>query len=394
MTTSETHIGSESFRAAVLNWLAENCPSSMRGPAPKSEIVWGGSHERFVNPDARVWLERMAAKGWTAPEWPAEYGGGGLDTHRAKILREELRRIDARAPLSSFGLLMLGPVLLEYGTEAQKRRHLPRIVRGEVRWCQGYSEPGAGSDLAALSTFAEDKGDYFLVNGSKIWTSYADLADAMFCLVRTDRGSKHAGISFLLIDMAAPGVEVRPIRLISGESVFCETFFTDVVVPKDERVGQAGEGWAIAKALLGHERRNVSSGGFGAGHQTDAVRNALARIGLVNGKLADPHFRYRLAHARINAEIFVQMTRGDEPVDASVMKILAAEIQQANAELAMDLLGVDALPSDVEPEAALQRSAWLRSKANSIEGGTTEINLNIIATRGLGLPTRRTHDRG
>ena len=227
----------DKFRQEIKAWLEENCPPSMRTPMPEEETVWGGRNARFTNPDAKLWLDRMAARGWTAPTWPKEYGGGGLTRDENLVLQQELRRIKARPPLSSFGLWMLGPALLEFANEEQKKEHLPKIVRGEIRWCQGYSEPGAGSDLAGLQTKCEDKGDHYLVNGQKIWTSYADKADWIFCLVRTDPTTKHDGISFLLFDMMSPGVEARPITMISGASPFCETFFTDVKVPKKNLVG-------------------------------------------------------------------------------------------------------------------------------------------------------------
>jgi len=206
----------DAFRAETRAWLAENCPASMRTPMAEDEVAWGGRRAVWKNPETKLWLDRMAARGWTAPTWPAEYGGGGLTAEQARILAQELKNIGARPPLFSFGVWMLGPVLLEYATEAQKQEHLPKIAAGKIRWCQGYSEPGAGSDLASLQTKCEDKGDHFLINGQKIWTSYADQADWIFCLVRTDTTRKHEGISFVLFDMATRGVETRPIQLISG----------------------------------------------------------------------------------------------------------------------------------------------------------------------------------
>ncbi|RMF00132.1 MAG: acyl-CoA dehydrogenase, partial [Alphaproteobacteria bacterium] len=213
------------FQEEVRSWLETNCPPSMRTPMPEEETVWGGRRETFVNPESRIWLERMAERGWTCPTWPKAYGGGGLSAEEAKVLEAELRRINARPPLQSFGIWMLGPALLEFASHEQRLRFLPPICRGEIRWCQGYSEPGYGSDLAGLQTRAEDMGDYYLVNGSKIWTSYADKADWIFCLVRTDpEAPKHEGISFLLFDMESEGVTTSPIRLISGASPFCQTF--------------------------------------------------------------------------------------------------------------------------------------------------------------------------
>ncbi|MBV1934624.1 MAG: acyl-CoA dehydrogenase family protein, partial [Parvibaculaceae bacterium] len=233
----------EEFRKETRDWLEENCPQSMRTPMGDNEEPWGGKNASWPNPDSKVWLDNMASRGWTAPTWPKAYGGGGLGKDEAKILSQELRAIKARPALMSFGIWMLGPALLEFASEEQKLKYLPQIVRGEIRWCQGYSEPGAGSDLAGLQTSADDKGDHYLVNGQKIWTSYANYADWIFCLVRTDKTVKHAGISFLLIDMETKGVETRPIKLISGSSPFCETFLTDVTVPKENLVGELNKGW-------------------------------------------------------------------------------------------------------------------------------------------------------
>ena len=247
------------FRAETRAWLIANCPATMRTPMSEDDEVWGGRRPVFDHPDQKTWLERMAARGWTAPTWPREYGGGGLSPAEALVLSEEMRSLGCRRPLKSFGVWMLGPVLLEFASEEQKLEHIPRIVRGEIRWCQGYSEPGAGSDLASLAARAVPDGQDFVVSGHKIWTSHADRSDWMFCLVRTDPSApKHDGISFLLIDMASPGITVRPIRLISGSSPFCETFFDEVRVPKKNLVGRPGAGWTIAKRLLQHERALIS----------------------------------------------------------------------------------------------------------------------------------------
>ena len=269
----------EQFRQEASAWLEENCPASMRTPIRSFEEIYsGGRNPEIDHPDQVVWCERMAEKGWTVPHWPREYGGGGLEKQEIKILREELSRIGARPALTSFGISMLGPALLKFGSEEQKLEHLPKIVRGEIRWCQGYSEPNAGSDLASLATRAEDKGEHYLINGQKIWTSYADKCDWIFCLVRTDNtGSKHEGISFVLFDMDQPGVSVKPIRLISGSSPFCETFFDDAVAEKKNLVGEEGNGWTIAKYLLTHEREMISS--FGAAPKKTVGQVALETVG-------------------------------------------------------------------------------------------------------------------
>ncbi|MBT8146371.1 MAG: acyl-CoA dehydrogenase family protein, partial [Gammaproteobacteria bacterium] len=265
----------EEFRASTRAWLADNCPPSMRTPMVTDEIVWGGRNATYKNPESKLWLERMGEKGWTCPTWPAEYGGGGLSKEQSLILADELRRINARPALSSFGISMLGPVLLEYGTHEQKMQHIPKIVRGEIRWCQGYSEPGAGSDLASLQTKAVLDGDYYTINGSKVWTSYANLSDWIFCLVRTDSDvPKHSGISFILFDMSSEGVSTKPIQLISGSSPFCETFFDNVKVPAGNLVGRLNDGWTIAKRLLQHERTMISSFGL-AGGNIDRGANTL-----------------------------------------------------------------------------------------------------------------------
>ena len=388
----------ETFRTDVRDWLEANCPDSMRTPMPEDEIAWGGKNGVFKNPDSKLWLERMGEKGWTAPEWPKEYGGGGLTKAEAKVLQEELRRIKARPALFSFGLWMFGPVLIEYGNEDQKKRFLPDIVKGKTRWCQGYSEPGAGSDLAGLQTKCEDKGDHYLINGQKVWTSYANEADWIFCLVRTDTSVKHEGISFILFDMESDGVETRPIKLISGSSPFCETFFTDVKVPKDQLVGRVNGGWEIAKRLLQYERANISAGGFGGG--TGALPpHEIAKhyIGEENGRLADADLRVRLAKQAMADKAFGltvkrmgEQSKAGEEVGhtASIVKYQAAKLNQSKTELVMEALGHQGLGWDGEgySEAELKAPrAMLRAKANSIEGGTSEVNLNVVAKRVLGL---------
>ena len=390
----------ETFRVEVRSWLEESCPASMRTPAPDDEIVWGGRRAEFKNPDSKVWLERMAERGWTAPTWPGEYAGGGLSTGQARVLTEEMQRIGARSPLFSFGISMLGPALLEFANEAQLHEHLPKVVRGEIRWCQGYSEPGAGSDLAGLQTRAEDKGDHYLVNGSKIWTSYANLADWIFCLVRTDRDApKHRGISFLLFDMETPGVSTVPIKLISGVSPFCQTFFDDVRVPKENLVGELNDGWTIAKRLLQHERAMISNIGSRFGSNPESLEDLAKRyIGVTNDGIADPVLRdsiarhkmddhaFALTQARAIAESEAGMAAGST---SSMFKYYGTELNKRRQELMLETLGSQSLGWEGEgfDEQELQTTrSWLRSKANSIEGGTSEIQLNIIAKRVLGLP--------
>ncbi|MBS0274993.1 MAG: acyl-CoA dehydrogenase family protein [Proteobacteria bacterium] len=390
----------ENFRAETRKWLEENCPPSMRGQgggAFEDDAVWGGRKAKYKNPDAKLWLDRMGAKGWTAPTWPREYGGGGLSKDEAKVLSQELARIKARPALLSFGLWMLGPVLLEYANEEQKKKFLPQIVRGEIRWCQGYSEPGAGSDLASLRTKCEDKGDHFLINGQKIWTSYADQADWIFCLVRTDTTKKHEGISFVLFDMTTPGVEARPIKLISGQSPFCETFFTDVKVPKAQMVGKLNGGWEIAKRLLQYERQNISSGGFGGGSGVELEDVAKYYVGTEDGAIADADLRARITAHRMEARAFTLTVRrieeeskaakGPSPA-VSIIKYAAAKLNQDRCELMVEAMGSQSLGwegASYKPEEIAAMRGMLRSKGNSIEGGTSEVNLNVISKRVLGL---------
>jgi alkylation response protein AidB-like acyl-CoA dehydrogenase len=301
-----------------------------------------------------------------------------------------MARINARNPLMSFGISMLGPALLKYGNEAQKKLYLNQIARGEIRWCQGYSEPGAGSDLASLQTKCEDKGDHWLVNGQKVWTSYADKADWIFCLVRTDPAApKHQGISFLLFDMKSPGVSTKPILLISGYSPFCETFFDDVKVPKDQLVGELNKGWDVAKYLLGHEREMIS--GMGLGGQSGSLGEAFGEV------LADdPLLRADVARFDVDQLAFRAMSEKfiDElkvgrahPAQPSMMKYAGTELNKARHELVMAARGSDALEWDSDrSHHGKNAREWLRTKANSIEGGTSEIQLGIVAKRILELP--------
>ncbi|WP_374656889.1 acyl-CoA dehydrogenase family protein [Phenylobacterium sp.] len=395
----------DAFRGDVKTWLEANYPAELRDPKAKTdpEAVWGGRAFEGSSDPQIVWLNRMAEKGWTAPTWPAAYGGGGLSRDQARVLEQELAAGRYRQPLASFGVWMLGPVLLEYGSEAQKQEYLPKIVRGEIRWCQGYSEPGAGSDLAGLQTKCEDKGDHWLINGQKIWTSYANKADWCFCLVRTDTSKKHEGISFVLIDMKTPGVETRPIQLISGESPFCETFFTDVKIPKDALVGKINGGWEIAKRLLQYERQNIS-GGFGGGGGAGGMAGDLAQIakGYVGidatGALADSDLRTRITKNKMDFDCFyktiarvaAESKASNGPSAAtSIIKYAAATFAQERSELMVEAMGAQALGWEGEgftPNELTATHGWLRSKGNSIEGGTSEVNLNVVAKRVLGLP--------
>ncbi|MFT3978762.1 MAG: acyl-CoA dehydrogenase family protein [Sphingomonas bacterium] len=388
----------EQFRAGTRAWLEANCPPEMREPVRgEKDSVWGGRDQSAMTPAQKLWMDRMGERGWTVPDWPKEYGGGGLSAAETKILREEMAALRCRNPLSSFGISMLGPALLKYGNEAQKKEHLPKIARGEIRWCQGYSEPNAGSDLASLATKAEDKGDHFLVNGQKIWTSYADKADWIFCLVRTDPTNKHNGISFVLFDMRTPGVSTKPILLISGYSPFCETFFDNVKVPKENLVGELNKGWDVAKYLLGHEREMISGMGLGGGGKNPLIEGARKTIGLdAEGRLADPVLRAQIALFEVRAKAFAAQSERfiDElkagkahPAQPSMMKYYGTELNKSRHELMMAAGGSDELEWESEAsEGGREARAWLRTKANSIEGGTSEVQLNIIAKRILNLP--------
>jgi alkylation response protein AidB-like acyl-CoA dehydrogenase len=351
--------------------------------------------------DSRIWLDKMGAKGWTAPTWPKEYGGGGLSNAEAAILNDEMRKLPARPPLVSFGISMLGPVLLEYGNEAQKKRFLPEIVRGDIRWCQGYSEPGSGSDLASLQTRAVRDGDHFVVTGQKIWTSYADYSDWIFCLVRTDpKAPKHMGISFLLFDMDQPGIKASPIPLISGSSPFCQVFIQDVRVPADQLVGPLNGGWNIAKRLLEHERSMLSTafGGGRGGRRATLAQQAGHFIGYRGKEIAEPLLREQIAQHDMDRMSFdatlrrtreaAQAGKGPGPA-ASMFKYYGTELARRRSEIMMSAAGANGLgwegPGFEQEEIDLTRD-WLRSKGNSIEGGTHEIQLNVIAKRVLGLP--------
>ena len=381
----------EAFRAEIRAWLEANCPPEMRAPVrTEDDVCWGGREVKFKSDAQRQWLERCAAKGYTVPDWPREYGGAGLSAAEAKVWREEMARIGARPPLSSFGIWMLGPALLKFGSEEQKRHYLNQIARGEIRWCQGYSEPGSGSDLVSLQTYGEDKGDHWVVNGSKIWTSYADKADWIFCLVRTDKTDKYQGISFLLFDMKSPGVTTKPILLISGNSPFCETFFDDVAVPKEQLVGPLNRGWDVAKYLLGHEREMIS--GAGGGDRTATIGAAMNRM--AGG--VDPMMRAELAAFDVDALAYAAMGEKfmDEvkvgkghPAKSNMMKYAGTELNKRRHELVMASGGSAALEWDSEgSDGGSKARNWLRTKANSIEGGTSEVMLNVIAKRILELP--------
>lgn len=390
----------ETFREETRAWLEDNCPQEMRNLS----FHWEDAHLIYSRPEAKVWLERMAARGWVAPTWPSEYGGGGLDPEHAAVLSQEMKRISATAPSSGMGLTMIGPTLLEYGTEEQKQRHIPKICDGSIRWCQGYSEPGAGSDLAALQARAVIEGDHFVINGQKTWTSGAQYADWMFALVKTDTSVKHDGISFVLFDMHQDGVSVKPISLISGSSPFCETFLDNVIARRDDLVGELNKGWTVGKRLLQFERSGI--GGLAGASKKKVVkkpRNELADLakqyaGETNNRIADNGTRekvlthsmkeraFQLTAQRVSQESQSGKTPGET---TSIFKLVGANLARNSTELKSELMGFNGIGwegesfSDKELEST---RLWLNSRAVTIYGGTNEVQMNIISKRVLGLP--------
>jgi alkylation response protein AidB-like acyl-CoA dehydrogenase len=390
----------EDFASAARAWIAANFPPELAGHnllqyQTKEQIAAGG--EAFAR-----WKRAMADSGLGVPTWPSAYGGADLDAKQARIFASELARANAFNPIGGMGVSMFGPTLLEYGDEIQKRTHIPHIVRGELRWCQGFSEPGAGSDLASLKTRCEDKGDHWLINGSKIWTSGANLADWCFCLVRTDTSKKQEGISFILIDMNSPGVEVKPIKLISGTSPFCETFFTDVKVPKDNLVGTINGGWKIAKRLLQHERSGLASGGGRRNTNTGETLPDIAKryVGVdAEGRLADRDLRTRLARHQTRQRalaltlqrVAVESRGGGPTTTTSILKNVHSTLAQERAELSIEFMGSQGLGTSAGEFSVHEMGViteWLGGKAYTIYGGSQEIQNNIISKHILNLPDR------
>jgi len=392
----------ESFRAEVASWLQDNFPKTLKG---QGIAPFGGVEgEVEIDPDAALWRDRLASRGWGTPTWPSEIGGGGLSHVEAKVLSEEMHRVGAINPiplLAGMGVTMVGPTILEYGTEDQKRRHIPGICSGKIRWCLGYSEPNAGSDLASLATKAEDNGDFWLINGQKVWTSGADISQWCGALVRTDPSvKKRDGISFLMLKMDQPGVETRPIKLIAGASPFCETFFNDARAEKGDLLGALNDGWSVGKRLLQHERAS-QTGARPTSNKVGLTLQDLAKqyVGEdEEGKLLDSDLRTRIAShlmhtkahgltvARIAAE-----AKGNPEVSAaaSILKNSATRVSQERAELALEAMGHQGIgwEGDGFTEDEIEHvRGWLSGKAISIYGGSFEIQNNIIAKNILGLP--------
>ena len=389
----------ETFRGEARAWLEANFPASLKGKAGEAMSLMDGG---AAAGELATWRNRLAEKGWTTPTWPTEYGGGGLTVLQARVLEQEMGKIGAFNPIHSIGMgiTMIGPTILDYGTPEQKKRHIPPIVKGEVRWCVGYSEPGAGSDLASLTTKCEDAGDHWRINGSKIWTSGAQYADWCGALVRTDTSKKHEGISFLLIDMHQPGIETRPIKLIAGASPFCETFFTDARAAKDDMLSDINKGWSVGKRLLQHERASqTGAGGMGGGRATPLQDVAKSYVGVDEaGRIADSDLRTRVARHLMDSKAHnltiaraVAEARGNaNPGNAaSVLKNSATNVAQTRSELTLEIMGHQGLGWDGDDFTADELQTvrgWLSGKAMSIYGGSAEIQNNIISKRILGLP--------
>ena len=387
----------DGFRTQAREWLEANFPKSLAHDTEAQTRAMAGGVE--LTGDMALWRDRMGEKGWGVPTWPAQYGGGGLSPQEARVLNQEMATIGAWNPIGGMGVGMFGPTLLEYGTEDQKKKYIPDIATAKVRWCQGFSEPGAGSDLASLATKCEDKGDHWLVNGQKIWTSGGQWADMIFCLVRTDQTKKHEGISFVVFSMHQPGVEVRPIRLIAGSSPFCETFFTDVKVPKENLIGPLNGGWTVAKRLLQHERSGMG-GRAGEGGKREAL-GVIAKkyVGEdEQGRLADLDLRTRIVMNDMDLKALQQTVKraaleakGNSGPSAttSIMKNANMKVAQDRAELTLEFMGHQGLGwegADFTEEELAAVRGWLAGKAGSIYGGSNEVQNNIISKRILGLP--------
>ena len=391
------------FRAETRAWLKENCPPGVIGPG---QTAWG-SRKIDLQPDVRTWLDKMAERGWTVPTWPKAYGGAELDRELYPILIEELKRIGARTPLTGRGVNYIGPTILELGTEDQKTRWLPQIARGDGGWAMGYSEPGAGSDLASLATKAELVGDNYIINGRKTWTSDAMHCDYIFVLVRTSPDKpKHEGISLVLIDMGQPGVEVNPIQLISGASPFNETLFENAIAPAADIIGGLDQGWTVGKRLLQFERSthagiNTSGSQGGRTSESQLPHKVLSYATLTDGKVDNPGLRKRLIDhemnytaQRLTQSRVIEETQARAPGFASsAIKLSNALITQDADEILLEAMGTQGVGWDAgegaesfsKQEIEANRE-WLRQKSLTIAGGTKEVQLNIIAKRVLGLP--------
>jgi alkylation response protein AidB-like acyl-CoA dehydrogenase len=406
-TRIEVEIMSESdaFRTEIRSWLENSTPASLRGRPIPMGMEGAEEEPAEIRADRKRYLDAMAGRGLTAPMWPTEYGGGGLSPQQARVLQDEMNKLKLAPALFGMGLSMIGPTLLVHGNEAQKRKYIPKIISGEHRWCQGFSEPGAGSDLASLRCSAklDASGKHYIINGQKTWTSGGQYANWMFILVRTDEQNKHNGITFLLIDMKTPGIEVRPIRLISGNSPFCETFLTDAQADIENVVGGVNNGWTVAKTLLNFERSGMGTGTMGGPRRGGATGTRLAALakesaGERDGKIADGALRDQVTSLLLD-EMALQLTiarsaesrkaSGTPGPEISMFKLYASELGHRRDELTMALRGTEALTWEgegVSSEDLTITRGWLAAKATTIYGGTSEIQRNIIAKRVLKLP--------
>jgi alkylation response protein AidB-like acyl-CoA dehydrogenase len=381
----------EAFRREVRDWIDKAMPEDLRRKAQGA----GG----FTFEETARWHEILYEKGWAAPHWPKEHGGTGWDAAKRFIFTEEME-LSGAPQLSVFGLSMVGPLIISFGTDAQKKRFLPKILSGEEFWCQGYSGPNAGSDLASLRTTAQDAGDHFIVNGQKTWTSYAQYADWIFCLVRTDpKAKKQAGITFLLIDLCSPGVEVKPMLTLGHTPAFCDTFFENVRVPKQNVIGGINQGWTMAKALLGHERTLLAM--IGPCRKTLQNIKRIAATKIVDGHpmLEDPIWRAKIArlemrfraHLMVSYRALADQQKGKMPgPESSILKLVGTRLIQELTELAMDIMGEDGLTWYNEGLCPpLEESIgpyFCYERAATIYGGSNEIQRNVIAKMILQLP--------
>ncbi|MDA9154358.1 acyl-CoA dehydrogenase family protein [Gammaproteobacteria bacterium] len=381
------------FTKEVDSWIESHCPHSMRTPMPVSEQVWASSNIYFPSKDAKVWFDAMVSKGWCTPEWPKEFGGGGLTFDESKILKQRLKFYGCRPAQINFGISMLGPVLLEFGTDEQKHEFLPQISRGEIWWCQGFSEPGAGSDLANISTTATLKGGQYMIEGSKIWTSEANKADWMYCLVRTDKTvKKQAGISFVLLDLNQPNIDIKPIQLLSGQSPFCQVFFDNVYACETHRIAPENDGWKVAKRLLQFERTMMAD--MESEGAIDVEPLKVFRDSKPGSSPGSKKLLAKIAtHEMRNHMIEITMSRtaaesqnGFSPTGLT-LKYLSTEETQNRWELNVSSLGMGGLEivdrsSGVRKEVS---KSFFYSKAYTIAGGSSEVQLNIISKNILGL---------
>ena len=385
----------DSFAIEVDAWIENNCPPSMRTPMPVSEQVWASSDIKFPNADSKLWFDAMVSKGWCTPEWPVEFGGGGLSFEETKILRSRLKFFGCRPAQINFGISMLGPVILKYGTDNQKKEFLPKISRGEIWWCQGFSEPGAGSDLANVSTSAKLQGNEYIINGSKIWTSEANKADWMYCLVRTAKTEKkQAGISFILLNLKQPNIEIKPIKLLSGQSPFCQVFFDNVLASESHRIADENDGWKVAKKLLEFERTMMADLGSEGAVDIEPIKTYLnSDAPNAPGKLKLP--KKIIKHEMRNHLVDLTMTRtgiesksGFSPAALS-LKYISTEETQTRWELNVASLGAGGLEVVEKSHGSKQEIAksFFYSKAYTIAGGSSEVQLNIISKHILGLPS-------